>query len=36
VDRQVTFSYMMNNMGAGVVGSPRSDAYLAAAYQSLG
>jgi hypothetical protein len=26
----------MNNMGAGVVGSPRSDAYLTAAYQALG
>ena len=35
VDRQMTFSYMMNNMGAGVVGSPRSDAYLTAAYQAL-
>jgi CubicO group peptidase (beta-lactamase class C family) len=36
VGRQMTFSYMMNNMGAGVVGSPRSDAYLTAAYQALG
>jgi CubicO group peptidase (beta-lactamase class C family) len=35
VDRRMTFSYMMNSMGAGVVGSPRSDAYLTAAYQAL-
>jgi hypothetical protein len=26
---------MMNSMGAGIVGSPRSDAYLAAAYAAL-
>jgi hypothetical protein len=34
--RQLTFSYMMNAMSPGVVGSPRSDAYLNAVYQALG
>jgi CubicO group peptidase (beta-lactamase class C family) len=32
--RRMTVSYMMNNMGSGVVGSPRSEAYLRAIYGS--
>jgi len=32
--RGMTVSYMMNKMGAGVVGSDRSEAYLGAIYTS--
>jgi CubicO group peptidase (beta-lactamase class C family) len=32
--RRMTVSYMMNNMGSGVVGSPRSEVYLRAIYGS--
>jgi CubicO group peptidase (beta-lactamase class C family) len=35
-DRRLTFSYMMNKMGGGVVGSERSAAYATAAYRALG
>ncbi len=35
LDRRITFSYMMNRMGAGIVGSARSEAYLRAAYTAL-
>lgn len=35
LERRMTFSYMMNRMGAGIVGSPRSEAYLRAAYAAL-
>ena len=34
--RRMTVSYMMNKMGAGVVGSDRSAAYLQAIYQAVG
>jgi hypothetical protein len=34
-DRRVTFSYMMNKMGPGIVGSERSAAYAAALYAAL-
>jgi CubicO group peptidase (beta-lactamase class C family) len=36
LDRRMTFSYMMNKMGAGIIGSPRAEAYLRAAYAALG
>jgi CubicO group peptidase (beta-lactamase class C family) len=35
VDRGATFSYMMNRMGAGIVGSPRAEAYFIAAFAAL-
>ena len=35
VDQRVTFSYVMNRMGAGIVGSPRSEAYFLAAFAAL-
>ena len=35
LERRMTFSYMMNRMGAGIVGSARSEAYLRAAYGAL-
>jgi len=34
--RRMTISYMMNNMGPGVVGSDRSAAHVQAIYQALG
>jgi CubicO group peptidase (beta-lactamase class C family) len=34
-DRRMTFSYMMNKMGPGIIGSDRSAAYCAAAYGAL-
>jgi CubicO group peptidase (beta-lactamase class C family) len=36
LDRRLTFSYMMNKMGPGVVGSERSEAYMRATYSALG
>ncbi|MGY1650755.1 serine hydrolase domain-containing protein [Geodermatophilus sp. SYSU D01119] len=35
LDRRVTTSYMMNRMAPGIVGSPRSEAYLGALYAAL-
>jgi CubicO group peptidase (beta-lactamase class C family) len=35
-DRRLTFSYMMNKMGAGVIGNERSAAYATAVYRALG
>jgi len=35
VGRRMTISYMMNKMGAGVVGSDRSGAYVAAVYDAV-
>ena len=36
LDRRLTFAYMMNKMAPGIIGSPRSEAYLRAAYRALG
>ena len=36
LDRRLTFSYMMNKMAPGIIGSPRSEGYLRAAYTALG
>jgi CubicO group peptidase (beta-lactamase class C family) len=36
LDRRTTISYMMNRMGAGIIGSTRSAAYTAAVYEVLG
>ncbi|KIV80484.1 hypothetical protein PV11_07982 [Exophiala sideris] len=36
LDRKVTFSYVMQRMGSGIVGSERTEAYLRAAYKALG
>ncbi|KAJ9628720.1 hypothetical protein H2203_002622 [Taxawa tesnikishii (nom. ined.)] len=36
LDRKVTFSYVMNKMGDGIVGSDRTEAYVRAAYKALG
>ena len=35
LDRQLTFSYMMNKMAPGVVGSDRATAYMTAIYRAL-
>jgi CubicO group peptidase (beta-lactamase class C family) len=35
LERRMTVSYMMNKMGPGIVGSPRTEAYLRAVYSSL-
>jgi CubicO group peptidase (beta-lactamase class C family) len=35
LDRHVTISYVMNNMGAGILGSPRAAAYTTAIYHAL-
>jgi CubicO group peptidase (beta-lactamase class C family) len=35
VDRKMTIAYMMNKMGAGIVGSERSEKYVASVYSSL-
>ena len=32
LDRRMTFSYMMNKMAPGIIGSDRSEAYVRAAY----
>jgi CubicO group peptidase (beta-lactamase class C family) len=36
VDRGLTITYMMNRMAAGIIGSPRSEAYVRAVYAALG
>ncbi|WP_305093264.1 serine hydrolase [Prescottella sp. R16] len=36
LDRRMTFTYMMNKMGSGIIGSPRSNEYLRATYDALG
>lgn len=36
LERKVTFSYVMNKMGEGIVGSDRTAAYVKAAYKALG
>lgn len=36
VDRGITFSYVMNRMGSGLLGTPRGDAYEKALYAALG
>jgi CubicO group peptidase (beta-lactamase class C family) len=36
LDRKVTFTYVMNKMGAGILGSDRTEAYVRAAYKALG
>lgn len=35
VDRRLTVAYMMNKMAAGIIGGPRSDALVKAAYAAL-
>ncbi|TYP86572.1 serine hydrolase domain-containing protein [Blastococcus xanthinilyticus] len=35
LDRRLTISYMMNRMGSGLIGSPRSEAYVRAVYEAL-
>jgi CubicO group peptidase (beta-lactamase class C family) len=35
LDLRLTFAYVMNRMSPGIIGSPRSDAYLRALYESL-
>ncbi|TFV72995.1 class A beta-lactamase-related serine hydrolase [Blastococcus sp. CT_GayMR19] len=35
LDRRLTFSYMMNKMGAGLLGSERAESYLRAVYSAL-
>ncbi|MFC9664239.1 serine hydrolase domain-containing protein [Nocardia sp. NPDC127606] len=35
LDRRMTITYMMNKMGLGLLGSPRSEAYLRAVYQVI-
>jgi CubicO group peptidase (beta-lactamase class C family) len=36
LDRRMTFSYMMNKMGPGIIGSERTEMYLRAVYAALG
>lgn len=36
LDRRLTISYMMNKMAPGVIGSPRAESYVRAAYAALG
>jgi CubicO group peptidase (beta-lactamase class C family) len=36
LDRRLTISYMMNRMGAGIIGSTRAEAYVRAVYAALG
>ncbi|MCO1597732.1 beta-lactamase family protein [Micromonospora sp. RHAY321] len=36
LDRHMTISYVMNNMGADILGSPRAAAYVTAIYRALG
>ncbi|MBO0728404.1 MAG: beta-lactamase family protein [Acidimicrobiaceae bacterium] len=35
LERRMTFSYMMNRMAAGIIGSPRAESYLRPAYAAL-
>ena len=36
LDRRLTIAYMMNKMAPGIIGSPRSEAYVRAVYDALG
>ncbi|MFD9507865.1 hypothetical protein [Streptomyces mirabilis] len=36
LDRRMTLSYVMNNMGPDILGSPRAAAYVTAVYSALG
>ena len=36
LERRITFAYMMNKMAPGIIGSPRAESYMRAAYASLG
>ena len=36
LDRRVTIAYMMNRMSAGIIGSPRAESYVRAAYAAMG
>lgn len=36
LEHKMTFAYMMNKMAPGIIGSPRSEGYLRAAYAALG
>ncbi len=36
LERRVTLAYMMNKMSPGVIGSPRAETYLLAAYAAMG
>ena len=36
LDRHMTISYMMNKMGAGIIGSDRSATYTRAIYDAVG
>ncbi|MCW2668029.1 MAG: serine hydrolase [Frankiales bacterium] len=36
LEHKMTFAYMMNKMAPGIIGSPRSEAYLRAVYAALG
>jgi CubicO group peptidase (beta-lactamase class C family) len=36
LERRMTFAYMMNKMAGGIIGSPRAETYLRAAYGALG
>jgi CubicO group peptidase (beta-lactamase class C family) len=35
LDRRMTISYMMNKMGAGIIGSDRAERYVRAVYAAL-
>jgi hypothetical protein len=35
LDRRLTITYMMNAMAPGIIGSPRSEAYVRAVYEAL-
>src|SRR5947209_2748844 len=35
LERRLTFAYMMNKMAPGIIGSPRAERYLRAAYAAL-
>jgi len=36
LERRMTVAYMMNKMAPGLIGSPRSEAYLTACYETVG
>ena len=36
LERKITFAYVMNKMGPGILGSDRTEAYVKAAYKALG
>ena len=35
IARRLTISYLMNRMAPGIIGSPRSEAYVSAVYSAL-